>query len=133
LEIPGLVVQILNPPTHFLPTSAPHEIKIRANVTMMCGCPIENAPWTPDLFEVSALIKSGQAYSVEFPLTFDAKAPDGIPSQFSVTWPVPKNETGEPEIYEITVFAFQQSTANTGVDKVTVIIPSVSSPSTAKS
>ena len=100
---------------------------------MMCGCPIENPPWTPDLFEVSALIKSGQSYSVEFPLAFDAKAPDGIPSQFSVTWPVPKNETGQPEIYEITVFAFQQLTANTGVDKVTVIIPSVSNSSTAKS
>jgi hypothetical protein len=123
LEIPGLMVQILNPPTHFLPTSAPQQIEIRANVTMMCGCPIENAPWTPDLFEVVAVIKSGETYELELPLAFDAEAPDGIPSQFSVNWPVPKNETGQPAIYEITVFAFQQSTANTGVDKVTAIIP----------
>ena len=123
LEIPGLMVQILNPPTHFLPTSAPPAIEIRANVTMMCGCPIENPPWTPDLFEVVAVIKSGETYEVEFPLAFDANAPDGIPSQFSVNWPVPKNESGQPEIYEITVFAFQESTANTGVDKVTAIIP----------
>ncbi|HKP35573.1 MAG TPA: hypothetical protein VJT71_01855 [Pyrinomonadaceae bacterium] len=126
MEIPGLVVQILNPPTHFLPSSAPAEIEIRANVTMMCGCPIENAPWTPDLFEVTALIKRGEFYSLEFPLSFDQKAPDGIPSQFFVTWPVPGNETQQPEIYEITVFAFQQETGNTGVDKVTVIIPAAS-------
>lgn len=131
LEIPGLMVQILNPPTHFLPSSAPPQIEIRANVTMMCGCPIENAPWTPDLFEVTALIKRGEGYALEFPLAFDAKAPEGIPSQFSVPWPVPTNETGQPEIYEITVFAFQQLTANTGVDKVTVIIPAASNPSIA--
>jgi len=123
LEIPGLVVQILNPPTHFLPVKSPREIEIRANVTMMCGCPIENAPWTPDLFEVTALIKSGQTYSLELPLAFVANAPHGIPSQFSANWPVPLNETQQPDIYEITVFAFQQLTANTGVDKVTVIIP----------
>jgi len=129
LEIPGLVVQILNPPTHFLPTSAPQDIEIRANVTMMCGCPIESAPWTPDLFEVTALIKRGEFYSLEFPLTFDQKTPDGIPSQFSVTWQVPKNETPQPEIYELTVFAFQQETGNTGVDKVTVIIPAAPQPS----
>ncbi len=127
LEIPGLVVQVLNPPTHFLPANAPQQIDIRANVTMMCGCPIANAPWTPDLFEVVALIRQGEAYALEFPLVFDAKAPDGIPSQFAVSWPVPKNETGQPEIYEITVFAFQQLTGNTGVDKVTVIIPGTSS------
>src|SRR5215212_6245024 len=40
LEIPGLVVQVLNPPTHFLPDAAPAHIEVRANVTMMCGCPI---------------------------------------------------------------------------------------------
>ena len=30
---------------------------------------------------------------------------------------------GQPQIYEITVSAFQQKTGNTGVDKATVIIP----------
>jgi hypothetical protein len=75
------------------------------------------------LFEVTALIKSGELYSFEFPLTFVQDAPYGIPSQFAVTWPVPKNDTQQPEIYEITVFAFQQETGNTGVDKATIIIP----------
>ncbi len=123
LEIPGLVVQILNPPTHFLPKSAPQDIEIRANVTMMCGCPIGILPWNPEQFDVMAVIKQGEYYSEEFPLQYDEHAPYGIPSQFAVKWPVPKNETGQPQIYEIIVSAFQQKTGNTGVDKATVIIP----------
>src|SRR5437870_4921896 len=61
LEIPGLVVQIRNPPNHFLPQTAPRHIEIRANVTMMCGCPIGigHPPWHPDQFEVTAVIKQG--------------------------------------------------------------------------
>lgn len=68
----------------------------------------------------------GEYYSAELPLKFDENAPDGIPSQFSNKWQVPKNETGQPEIYEIIVSAFQQKTGNTGVDKATAIIPSES-------
>lgn len=133
LEIPGLVVQVLNPPTHFLPTTAPRDIEIRANVTMMCGCPIEKLPWPPEQFDVMAVIKQGEYYSVELPLEFDVNAPHGVPSQFASKWPVPKNETGRPEFYEITVSAFQQQTGNTGVDKVTVIIPAPSTASDARS
>jgi hypothetical protein len=132
LEIPGLVVQILNPPTHFLPKTAPQEIEIRANVTMMCGCPIGVPPWNPDQFDVMAVIKQGEYYSAELPLKFDENAPYGIPSQFTGNWPVPKNETGQPAIYEITVSAFQQLTGNTGVDKATVIIPPVAAASASQ-
>ena len=125
LEISGLVVQILNPPTHFLPASgqAPAHLEIRANVTMMCGCPIGVQPWDPSLFDVSASIKSGDTYAVEFPLAFDDKAPYGAPSQFKALWDVPQNSSGQPQIYEITVTAFQQLTGNTGVDRATLIIP----------
>lgn len=124
LELPGLVVQILNPPTHFLPAAAqtPAEIEIRANVTMMCGCPIGVEPWNPSLFDVSASVKSGDTYSVEFPLAFDADAPCGAPSQFKANWTVPPNTNAQPQIYSITVTAFQQTTGNTGVDLGTLII-----------
>lgn len=123
LEIPGLAVQILNPPTHFLPKTPPPEIEIRANVTMMCGCPIGVPPWNPEQFDVMAVIRRGEYYSVELPLKFDENAPYGAPSQFASKWQAPGNETGQPEIYEIIVSAFQQKTGNTGVDKATVIIP----------
>jgi hypothetical protein len=133
LEIPGLVVQILNPPTHFLPKTAPPDIEIRANVTMMCGCPIGVEPWNPAQFEVMALIRQGEYDSIELPLKFDENAPYGIPSQFASQWQPPKNETGQPVIYEIIVSAFQAKTGNTGVDKGTVIIPATSSASEAQS
>jgi hypothetical protein len=128
LEVPGLVVQILNPPTHFLPQTVPEQIEIRANVTMMCGCPIGKAPWAPDQFEVIAMLQhSGSDSSelpLELPLQYDANAAYGAPSQFTYLWQIPKNDTTQPQIYEITVFAFQEQTGNTGVDKATMIIPS---------
>lgn len=128
LEVPGLVVQILNPPTHYLPKSAPPQIEIRANVTMMCGCPIGKGhpPWHPDQFEVMAVIKQGEDSLTELPLKYDEEAPYLAPSQFVNTWLIPANETGQPQIYEITVSAFQQKTGNTGVSKATVIIPPAS-------
>lgn len=124
LEIPGLIVQVLNPPTHFLPQTAPSEIEIRANVTMMCGCPIGTGhpPWLPGEFEVMAHIQ-GEKGASELTLKFDENAQYKAPSQFTATWPVPKNTTGQPAIYQITVFAFQRKTGNTGVDKATIIIP----------
>jgi hypothetical protein len=128
LEIPGLIVQILNPPTHYLPQTAPQQIEIRANVTMMCGCPIGKGhpPWFPDQFDVLAVIKQGEKTALELPLKYDADAPYAAPSQFINNWQVPENETGQPQIYEVTVVAFQQKTGNTGVDKATMIIPPAS-------
>jgi hypothetical protein len=129
LEVPGLVVQVLNPPTHSLPAEAPKEIQIRANVTMMCGCPIgPDTDWKPEEFKVTAAIKGPDDYSVGFALKFDEHAPFGMPSQFARDWRVPKNKTSGLQIYEITVSAFQPKTGNTGVDRATIIIPAASSP-----
>ena len=126
LELPGLVVQILNPPTHFLPAPgrAPARLEIRANVTMMCGCPIGVEPWNPSLFDVSASVKSGDAYAAEFPLAFVplAESEYGAPSRFAAAWDVPPNTSGQSQIYEITVTAFQRLTGNTGVDTATLIV-----------
>lgn len=125
LEIPGLVVQVLNPPTHFLPQTAPDHIEISANVTMMCGCPIGvgHPPWHPAQFEVKAVIKQGTTTVTEVALEYQENEPLGVPSQFSGKWIVPPNTTGQPAIYDIIVFAFQQKNGNTGVDRATVLIP----------
>ncbi|MEK6299625.1 MAG: hypothetical protein AABO41_02800 [Acidobacteriota bacterium] len=131
MEIPGLVVQVLGPPTHYLPQTAPEQIEIRANVTMMCGCPIGvgHPPWDPAQFEVTALIKQGECSLVEVPLEYDAHAPFDAPSQFAGTWNVSPNKSTQPEIYDISISAYQQRTGNTGVARVTVIIPAPPSPS----
>lgn len=123
LEIPGLIVQVINPPTHCMPASNPGTLQIRANVTMMCGCPISpDTDWKPEEFEVTAVVR-GVEYCEEFPLAFDAEAPYSMPSQFVHDWQAPPNTSGQLAIYEITVSAFQQATGNTGVDRATIIIP----------
>lgn len=126
LEIHGLAVQALNPPTHFMPKCAPAHVDIKANVTMMCGCPIgEKTAWDPKEFEVVAKIMKmgGDIYEETIQLAFDAKAAMDAPSQFAAQWLVPVNNTKELEIYQITISAFQEKTGNTGVDFTTILIP----------
>lgn len=117
LEIPGLLVQILGPPAHYLPSHPdPRQaIPIAANVTMMCGCPIGAAtsPWPYTDFEVVATVLHDDR-EAGFPLEFEAAAP--APSQFSTSQWIP----GDYGVFEITVHAYQKSTGNTGVDRTTV-------------
>ena len=120
LQIPGLMVQVLNPPAHYLPTNPDpgQPIEIRANVTMMCGCPISNAtatPWPETDFEVVATIRS-QGQSSVIPLHYDPHAPGGTPSQFSSRKWIP----GSVGVYDMAVRAWQKSTGNTGVGFTTV-------------
>jgi hypothetical protein len=119
MEIPGLMVGMVTPPVHYLPTkhdpAAPMEI--RANVTMMCGCPIAGEPWPASDFEVVAHIQHG-AQRVAVPLRFDANERDGAPSQFvSRAW-VP----GDIGVFNITVVAYQKSTGNLGVAQSSVTL-----------
>lgn len=133
LEIPGLIVQIIHPPTHFTPKSLP-ELRIRANIAMMCGCPIEpksgnsknccelpddEQPWLPDEFEVEAAVHSGGKTVAEVPLAFVPVQSAGTPGQFAGIW-VPPAAGG---IFEITVYAYQKANGNTGVDMATVVVP----------
>ncbi|GIW08567.1 MAG: hypothetical protein KatS3mg060_3372 [Dehalococcoidia bacterium] len=119
LTLRGLVVQLISPPTHFLPASpAPLTIPIRANVTMMCGCPIGPAlPWKPEEYVVQATIRDATGRQITVPLTFDTQALDGAPSQFVGSWTAPA-----AGVYEVTVIAHQLTHDNTGVDRGTVIV-----------
>ena len=125
LEIPGLLVQIVDPPTHYLPPMHHPQIPIRANVTMMCGCPIgggkeacpASPPWQPNEFQVTAEIVNVQGgYRHQLPMKFH-EPPGGPPSQFLAIWQVPPGAG----TYSITVCAYQQRNGNTGVDQSTVI------------
>jgi len=118
LEIPGLLVQIVSPPQHYLPYKPDPrtQIQISANVTMMCGCPINTDPWPFGDFQVGAsILHKGKTSNIA--LTFDTKAP--APSQFTVNW-----TPGDYGVFEITVWAFQVSTGNTGVDHTSVNLQS---------
>lgn len=121
LEIPGLNVNILNPPTHFLPAAKPPlEIPIRVNVTMMCGCPIApDVPWKPENFVVKALIIKPDTTRELIDLQFDPNAPDDAPSQFIGSYTAP-----QPGFYQLIVMASQRDQDNAGSNHFTFIIPS---------
>ena len=111
LEIPGFVVDILSPQTHES-IDANTEIEITANVVMMCGCPVtDGGLWDANDYEVKALITKEGTEETEIALKVLAK-----PSTFKGTLNL------SPGNYEITVYAFDPETGNTGLDKTNIII-----------
>lgn len=119
LEIPGLNVEIINPPTHFLPqTKPPLEIQFRANVTMICGCPIgPSFPWKPENYSVKAMIHKPDGTTDLIDLEYDSSAADKEPSQFTATYIA--TQSG---IYDVIIFAHQVGQDNSGSDRVTFIL-----------
>lgn len=139
LELHGLIVQVIDPVTHYAPAVIPSSFAIRANVAMMCGCPISvkpaNAicpgdpttqPWLPTEFEVAASI-------VHVPPTGDPRTFAPIPlvynpsfgtaGQFTGTFGAPTSPTPlPPGSYQLTVYAYQAATGNTGLDTAVVFL-----------
>ncbi|HSP12990.1 MAG TPA: hypothetical protein VLO29_10735 [Salegentibacter sp.] len=114
LEIPGFVVDVLSPQTHET-INAETEIEIRANIVMMCGCPVtEGGTWDASDYEIKALISSISSEGKEQKeINLN---PTGKASTFSETVQLEKGE------YEIAVFAFDPKTGNAGLDKVHIIV-----------
>jgi hypothetical protein len=114
LELPGLVVDVLAPPAHVKLASGTHAVRVEANVTMMCGCPIEpGGIWDASSFQVAAIVRRNGKRVGEVPLEYA-----GSTSQFAATI-----ETPEAGSYELTVYVHQPSTGNTGLDRTTFIVP----------
>ena len=111
LEVPGFVVDILSPQTHERITSD-KTVDISANVVMMCGCPLTSGGvWNADEYEVKAIV-SREGTKVQ---TVDLEIQEK-PSTFS------GKTTLSPGNYEVSVYAFDPKTGNSGVDKTNIII-----------
>lgn len=111
LEVPGFVVDILSPQTHER-IKATEEISIKANIVMMCGCPVtEGGTWDANQYEVKAILDTEGKESREVKLK-----PNQKPSTFKATTNLDKG------LYTITVYAFDPVTGNTGLDKTNIII-----------
>ncbi|MBO2545858.1 hypothetical protein J0871_15665 [Salegentibacter sp. BDJ18] len=111
LEIPGFVVDILSPQTHER-IKASNGINLKANIIMMCGCPVtEDGVWDANQYEVKAIITSEGSEIKEVSLN-----PTNKPSTFTA------NTNLEKGYYTITIYAFDPVTGNTGVDKTNIII-----------
>jgi len=112
VELPGLIVQVQQPPTHLEYSTASGSVSFLVNVTMMCGCPIgKGLAWIPDDFAVTAAVErigsGAPPASVGFSLIQD-------PSIFHGTF-----EIKAPGFYQAAITAVQKSTGNIGTGTVT--------------
>lgn len=111
LDVPGFVVDILSPQTHER-IKATEEVEIKANIVMMCGCPVtKDGIWDANQYEVTAVITNDSGESTEIKLEQKEK-----PSTFSAKIKLEKG------LYEVLVYSYDPVTGNTGVDKVNIII-----------
>ena len=110
LEIPGFIIDILSPQTHQrIPGGISTEIK--ANIVMMCGCPVEEGGlWNASDFQIKAVVEA-ESFFKEVTLQQTEKS-----STFSGNIVLSKGN------YTITVYAFDPKTGNSGVDKTNIII-----------
>lgn len=111
LEVPGFVVDILSPQTHER-IKASEVVSLKANIVMMCGCPVtEGGTWDANQYEVTAILDTEGKESREIALKPTEKA-----STFEAEANLDKG------YYTITIYAFDPVTGNTGVDKTNLII-----------
>lgn len=113
VEMPGFVVDILDPPaasTFKLPSA---DVKLRANVVMMCGCPTSpGGLWDSNRFQISAIIQLDGKALPERPLTYS-----GTTSQYELSF-----RPDTPGVYSIVVQAYDATTGNTGVDRTSFTV-----------
>jgi hypothetical protein len=113
LELPGFSVDILYPPSRQRVPAGQKQIELRANVMMMCGCPIEPGGfWDANAFEVAALIRQRDRHVGEIKLSYAGEI-----GQFAGVFPIPG-----PGPYDITVYAFDPGNGNTGIDRATIVV-----------
>jgi hypothetical protein len=123
VELPGLVVQVMEPATHLaiLSSDLPYTVPFAVNVTMMCGCQINTGqPWIPSDFTVTAAIGPvGKPATKTLTLGF----PGNVPSLFTGSWILPAGSSG---FYQAVITAVQHSTGNTGTGTVTFFVKQAS-------
>lgn len=113
LELPGFAVDVLAPPAHVKLPAATGRVELRANVTMMCGCPITpNGIWDANRYEVKAIVRHDGTRIGRYDLAYAGK-----PSQFTGQVPVKG-----PGVYDVTVYAYDPANGNTGLDRTTFIV-----------
>lgn len=113
LILPGFVVDVLSPPAH-LKLKEAREVEIRANITMVCGCPVEpDGLWDAHRFQLwGRVLRNGQKVdSIELSYA-------GTPSQFAGSYTPPQSGA-----YEIQILALDPANGNTGLDSTTFIVP----------
>jgi len=115
LEIPGFIIDILKPRTHqYIALNAIKNklLQIRANVVMMCGCVIDKGGiWNSDEIEVKSILKKDGKYIKDIKMSLIST------NLFEGSYLI--SCAGN---YELILYAYDEKTGNTGVDKVNYVI-----------
>lgn len=115
LEIPGFIIDILKPRTHqyiSLKDIKDKPFQFQANVVMMCGCVIDKGGvWNSEDMEVKGILKKDGKYLKEVKMSWiSTNLFEG--SDFINT----------PGNYELILYAYDEKTGNTGIDKVNYVV-----------
>jgi hypothetical protein len=115
LEVPGFVVNILQPQTHEVIAiqGQSYKIDVNANIVMMCGCPTSpEGIWNSNDYEINlVIVKEGKLIQTE-KMNYTGKTS-------TYTWTGVLKEKG---MYELQVWVIDPITGNTGLDRVNVIL-----------
>jgi hypothetical protein len=116
IEIPGYIIDILQPTTHEIIAAGSvvnNQVPLKSSVTMLCGCTItKGGIWDADRIEVAAIIKKDGKDFKTIKMVLGDK-----PNIFKAMTPV--NGNG---MYQVTIYAFDKVTGNTGVDQNNFVI-----------
>ena len=113
VEMPGFVVDILDPAAASSIKLPAADIKLRANVVMMCGCPTSpGGLWDSNRFQIAAMIEHDGQPLPERPLAYS-----GTASQYELSF-LPDTAG----VYNVVVQAYDATTGNTGVDRTTFTV-----------
>jgi hypothetical protein len=114
LELPGLVVDAVEPAAHEQLPKGTTSRRLAVNVAMMCGCPITpGGLWDANGFDVRATVRApgGAATVVKLPFA-------GRTGLFAADLPL-----GPSGAYTVTVTAFDTKTGATGLDRTSFLLP----------
>lgn len=110
LKMPGFVVDIVHPQTHQKYSSS--EIEFKANIVMMCGCPVSKGGlWDANQYEVTAIIKSEDTENLTVQMEQEGRS-----SNFTGKLNLEKGS------YELIIQAFDPVTGNTGLDRTNFMV-----------
>ncbi len=114
LHLPGFVVNISKSLPSLISKHDSRKITVHASVRMMCGCPITpGGLWDANQYEIAWMLYKNNKEVASGPLTYAGSA-----SIFIGTITIPDSEN-----YEIIVYAYDPNNGNTGIDKISLKLP----------
>lgn len=112
LEMPGFVVDVVQPADHAQVTADGDSVSVVAQVMMMCGCPIEpGGLWDANQYDLTMTVTHEGETSEPIALDYAGRA-----SHFAGQ--VPLSGSGA---YRVTVRAYDPHNGNTGIGRTTFV------------